>query len=295
MAALKTSKSKKKTKIIIFDTTLRDAEQCPGASMTGEEKLKVAHQLARLGVDVIEAGFPYSSPGDFEAVRAIVRKVNGPVIAGLARCRPEDIDRTAEALKGSRRVRIHTFIGTSPMHREGILRKTKEEVLEMAVSSVSRARGYLEDIEFSAMDATRTEFDYLCEVVEKTIDAGATIINIPDTVGYALPWEFGDLIKRLRESVPNIDQRGHQRALPRRPGPGHGQLAGRGRERRHPGGMHHQRPGRAGGQRRAGGSGGGDRHAARAATSVHHRYQPEGDLPQQPTGAGCHRHGGATE
>jgi len=202
MAAPKTRHSK--TAIAIFDTTLRDAEQTPGASMTAEEKLKVAQQLARRGVDVIEAGFPYSSPGDFEAVREIVRRVRGPVIAGLARCRPEDIDRTAEALKGSKRVRLHTFVGTSPMHREGIMRKTKDEVLEMAVSSVARARGYVEDVEFSAMDASRTEFDYLCEVVRRTIEAGASVINIPDTVGYALPWDFGNLIERLFQTVPNI-------------------------------------------------------------------------------------------
>ena len=196
----------KRRKIHIFDTTLRDAEQCPGASMTAEEKLKVALQLARLGVDVIEAGFPYSSPGDFESVRNIVREVKGPIIAGLARCRPEDIDRTAEALKGGKRVRIHTFIGTSPMHREGILRKNKEEILEMAVSSVARARQLVKDVEFSPMDASRTEFDYLRQVVEETIKAGATVINIPDTVGFALPWEFGSLIKRLCETVPDIDK-----------------------------------------------------------------------------------------
>ncbi len=193
-----------KTKIIIFDTTLRDAEQTPGASMTTAEKIKVAHQLARLGVDVIEAGFPFSSPGDFEAVRRITKEVKGPIICGLARCRPEDIDRTIEALSEGKRVRLHTFVGTSPQHREGILRKSREEVLEMAVSSVARARAGIKEVEFSPMDATRTEFDYLCEVVEKTIAAGASIINIPDTVGYALPWEFGNLIKRLRESVPNI-------------------------------------------------------------------------------------------
>jgi 2-isopropylmalate synthase len=203
MAARKTSKQKK-TKVAIFDTTLRDAEQCPGASMTGEEKLKVAQQLARLGVDVIEAGFPYSSPGDFEAVRSIVREVKGPTIAGLSLCRAEAIDRTAEALKGGKRVRLHVFLSTSPQHREAILRKSKEEVLEMAVSSVSRAREQIAEVEFSPMDATRTEFDYLCEVVEKTIEAGASVINIPDTLGYALPWEFGDLIRRLRERVPNI-------------------------------------------------------------------------------------------
>lgn len=199
-------KQTSKIKIAIFDTTLRDAEQCPGASMTGEEKLKVAQQLARLGVDVIEAGFPYSSPGDFEAVRRIVREVRGPAIAALSLCRPEAIDRTAEALKGGKRVRLHVFLSTSPQHREGILRKSKEEVLEMAVTSVRRAREQIAEVEFSPMDATRTEFDYLCEVVEKTIDAGASVINIPDTLGYSVPWEFGDLIRRLRETVPNIGE-----------------------------------------------------------------------------------------
>ena len=197
---------RRKTKITIFDTTLRDAEQCPGASMSTEEKLKVAQQLSRLGVDVIEAGFPYSSPGDFEAVRLIAKQVKGSIICGLARCRPEDIDRSVEALKDGRRVRLHTFVGTSPQHREGILRKSAEHVLEMAIASVSRARESIEDVEFSPMDATRTEFDYLCEVVEKTIEAGATTVNIPDTVGYAMPWEFGDLIRHLMETVRNIGE-----------------------------------------------------------------------------------------
>jgi len=195
----------RKTRISIFDTTLRDAEQTHGASMTTAEKLKVAQQLARLGVDVIEAGFPFSSPGDFEAVRLISQQVKGPAICGLARCRPEDVDRTIECLAGGKRVRLHTFIGTSPQHREGILRKSRDEVLEMAVSSVARARAGIAEVEFSPMDATRTEFDYLCLVVEEAIRAGASIINIPDTVGYAMPWEFGSLIARLIEAVPNID------------------------------------------------------------------------------------------
>jgi len=193
-----------KTRIAIFDTTLRDAEQCPGGKMTGPEKLQVALQLARLGVDVIEAGFPYSSPGDFEAVRQIVREVKGPTITGLSLCRIEGVERTAEALKGGRNVRLHCFLSTSPQHREGILRKSKEEVVEMAVTSVRRARQLIPEVEFSPMDATRTEFDFLCEIVEATIAAGATIINIPDTLGYALPEEFGALIRRLRETVPNI-------------------------------------------------------------------------------------------
>ncbi len=195
-----------KTRIAIFDTTLRDAEQTPGASMATNEKLKVAHQLARLGVDVIEAGFPYSSPGDFEAVRLISKTVKGPTICALARCRAEDIDAAIEALSEGKRVRLHTFIGTSPQHREGILRKSREEVLEMAIASVKRARARVREVEFSPMDAVRTEFDYLCEVVEKAIAAGASVINIPDTVGYAVPWEFGELIRRLRESVPNIGE-----------------------------------------------------------------------------------------
>ncbi len=202
-----TKKSKRtKTRIAIFDTTLRDAEQCPGGAMTTDEKLKVAHQLARLGVDVIEAGFPYSSPGDFDAVQRIVREVRGPTITGLSLCRPDAIDRTAEALKIGKRVRLHVFLSTSPQHREWILRKSKAEVVEMAVSSVRRAREQIAEVEFSPMDATRTEFDFLCEVVEGAIEAGATIINIPDTLGYAMPHEFGNLIRRLRETVPNIEK-----------------------------------------------------------------------------------------
>jgi 2-isopropylmalate synthase len=209
MAAASTAKGKKKstkTRIAIFDTTLRDAEQCPGGKMSTSEKLQVAHQLARLGVDVIEAGFPYSSPGDFEAVQRIVKEVRGPTIAGLSLCRPECVDRTAEALRGGNRARLHVFLSTSPQHRDLILRKSKEEVLEMAVASVRRARQQIPEVEFSPMDATRTEFDFLCQIVEATIKAGATIINIPDTLGWALPREFGDMIRRLRESVPDIDK-----------------------------------------------------------------------------------------
>ncbi len=205
------ARKRTKTRIAIFDTTLRDAEQCPGGKMSTPEKLQVAQQLARLGVDVIEAGFPYSSPGDFEAVRRIVKEVRGPTIAGLSLCRPEGIDRTAEALCGAaagtrRRVRLHVFLSTSPQHREGILRKTKDEIVELAVASVKRARRHIPEVEFSPMDATRTEFDFLCRVVEATIKAGATIINIPDTLGYAVPAEFGALIRRLREAVPATDR-----------------------------------------------------------------------------------------
>lgn len=194
----------KKEKIIIFDTTLRDGEQSPGASLNIKEKVEIARQLARLKVDVIEAGFPISSEGDFEAVRQIARTVKGPVIAGLARALKKDIDRCWEAVRPAKKRRIHTFVGTSPLHRNHILRKSAPEVLKMAVEAVKIARGHTEDVEFSAMDATRTEFDYLCEILEKTIEAGATTVNIPDTVGYAMPEEFGQLIKNIYEKVANI-------------------------------------------------------------------------------------------
>ena len=194
----------KKEKIIIFDTTLRDGEQSPGARLNIKEKLEIARQLARLKVDVIEAGFPICSEGDFQAVNQIAKTVKGPVIAGLARVLKKDIDRCWEAVRPAKRPRIHTFVGTSPLHRDYILRKSAKAVLKMAVEAVKIARGYTEDVEFSAMDATRTELDYLCEILEKTIEAGATTLNIPDTVGYALPGEFGELIKNICEKVPNI-------------------------------------------------------------------------------------------
>ena len=191
-------------RICIFDTTLRDGEQSPGASMNLEEKIEVARQLARLKVDVFEAGFPNSSPGDFEAVRAIAQQIKGPVIAGLARAMDADIDRTWEAVQYSEKPRIHTFIATSDIHLEHKLKKTREEVFDLAVNAVRRAKSYCQDVEFSAEDATRTDFDYLCRIVEAVIDAGATTVNIPDTVGYAIPHEFGKLILALNERVPNI-------------------------------------------------------------------------------------------
>ena len=194
----------KQDRVIIFDTTLRDGEQSPGCSMNLEEKLKVARQLARLGVDVIEAGFPISSPGDFEAVNTIAREVPGVTIAGLCRCVAKDIDRAAEALKPAEKPRIHVFIGTSPIHRKGILRKSEAEILKMALEAVKRARSFVADVEFSAMDATRTEREYLVEIVGATIDAGAGTVNIPDTVGYAIPEQFADLIAHLRSNVKNL-------------------------------------------------------------------------------------------
>ncbi|MDC4224756.1 MAG: 2-isopropylmalate synthase [Candidatus Manganitrophus sp.] len=192
--------------IQIFDTTLRDGEQSPGASMNVEEKLSIAKQLARLGVDIIEAGFAYSSPGDFEAVRTIANEVEGPTVCSLARAKPADIDSAWEALKGGGKVRIHTFISTSDIHLKHQFRLTREEALKRAVEMVAHARGYVEDVEFSPMDATRSDETYLCEVLEAVIAAGAKTVNIPDTVGYAIPQDFGRLIEAIRKRVPNIDQ-----------------------------------------------------------------------------------------
>lgn len=201
-----TAASGTKDHIVIFDTTLRDGEQCPGASMTFEEKLQVATVLDEMGVDVIEAGFPIASDGDFESVREIAKTVKNSVVCGLARANPNDIDRAGEAIKPAARGRIHTFIGTSPLHREFQLQLDKEQVFERAVASVQRARNFTDDVEWSPMDASRTEHDYLVRIVEAAIDAGATTINIPDTVGYATPEEYYDLIRMLIERVPNSDK-----------------------------------------------------------------------------------------
>ncbi|MBM4119406.1 MAG: 2-isopropylmalate synthase [Nitrospira sp.] len=189
--------------IRIFDTTLRDGEQSPGASMNLEEKVMIAKQLARLGVDIIEAGFAYSSPGDFEAVRQVAQEVEGPTICSLARARPEDIDRAWEALKGASKARIHTFLSTSDIHLKHQFRMTRKEALKRAVEMVERARGYVKDVEFSPMDASRSNVTYLCEVIEAVIAAGAATVNIPDTVGYATPDEFGQLIAMIRKKVKN--------------------------------------------------------------------------------------------
>lgn len=190
-------------KIDIFDTTLRDGEQVPGAKLNGAQKLQLAQQLARLNVDVIEAGFPISSPGDLEAVRKIAFEVEGPTIAGLARALRPDVEAAGKALKGGLKPRIHVFISTSDIHIAHQFKKTRHEVLQMAVDCVKMAKGMVDDVEYSAMDATRSEFDFLCEVVERVIDVGATVVNIPDTVGYAIPWDYGELIRRIIERVPN--------------------------------------------------------------------------------------------
>ncbi|KPF49187.1 2-isopropylmalate synthase [beta proteobacterium AAP121] len=193
-------------KLIIFDTTLRDGEQSPGASMTRDEKLRIARQLERLRVDVIEAGFAASSNGDFEAVKSIADAIKDSTVCSLARANDRDIGRAAEALKGAARSRIHTFIATSELHMEKKLRMTREQVLEQARLSVRFARNLCGDIEFSPEDGYRSDFDFLCRVLEAVIDEGATTLNIPDTVGYAVPELYGDFIRRLRESVPNSDK-----------------------------------------------------------------------------------------
>jgi 2-isopropylmalate synthase len=193
-------------RVVIFDTTLRDGEQCPGATMTHEEKLEVAELLDAMGVDVIEAGFPIASEGDFAAVQEIARRAKNAVICGLSRAGFKDIDRCAEAIKPAKRNRIHTFISTSPVHMKYKLQKEPHEVYEMVIGQVTRARGHTDDVEWSAEDATRTEHDFLCRCVEAAIKAGATTINIPDTVGYTVPEEYYALIKMLRERVPNSDK-----------------------------------------------------------------------------------------
>ncbi len=193
-------------RIYLFDTTLRDGEQSPGVSLNVEEKVEIAQQLARLGVDVIEAGFPIASPGDFAAVQAIARQVRGPVIAGLCRAIPRDIDRTWEAVREAESPRIHTFLATSDIHLKYKLQKSREEALVQAVEAVKHARLYCNDVEFSAEDASRSDVDFLALVVEKVIDAGATVVNLPDTVGYAVPEEFGQFIRTIYEKVPNIDK-----------------------------------------------------------------------------------------
>lgn len=190
--------------IKIFDTTLRDGEQSPGASMNHQEKMEVAQALVDLGVDIIEAGFPIASPDDFEAVREIATSFRGSTICGLARCNDADIDRAWEALKHSQDPRIHVFLATSAIHREFKLKMTQEEIIQRAVDGVKRAKGYCDDVEFSPEDAARTEHDFLCQVVEAAIDAGATTVNIPDTVGYAVPEQMGAVIKMLYDRVPNI-------------------------------------------------------------------------------------------
>jgi 2-isopropylmalate synthase len=193
-------------RVVIFDTTLRDGEQSPGATMTHDEKLEVAELLDQMGVDIIEAGFPVASEGDFEAVHEIAKRTKKAVVCGLARAGQKDIDRAGEAIKPARRGRIHTFISTSPVHMKWKLQMQPEQVYELVIASVTRARGFTDDVEWSSEDGTRTEPDFLCRCVEAAINAGATTINIPDTVGYTVPEEYYALVKMVRERVPNSDK-----------------------------------------------------------------------------------------
>ena len=193
-------------RLIIFDTTLRDGEQSPGASMTKDEKIRIAKALEKMRVDVIEAGFPIASTGDFEAVQAVANAVKDSTVCGLARALEADISRAGEALKGANSGRIHTFIATSPVHMERKLRMTPDKVVEQAVWAVKRAREFTDNVEFSAEDAGRSELDFLCRIFEAVIDAGATTINVPDTVGYNVPTQFGETMRQLLERIPNSDK-----------------------------------------------------------------------------------------
>ncbi len=195
-----------KDKLIIFDTTLRDGEQSPGASMTRDEKVRIAKALERLQVDVIEAGFPAASPGDFEAVQSVANAVSDSIVCGLARALDRDIDRAGEALANANQSRIHTFIATSPIHMKMKLQMTPDEVVDHAVKAVKRALKYTDNVEFSPEDAGRSDEDFLCQILEAVIDAGATTLNIPDTVGYSVPEQFGATIKNLMQRIPNSDK-----------------------------------------------------------------------------------------
>ena len=194
-----------RVRITVFDTTLRDGEQSPGCSMNVHEKLRMAQQLDRLGVDVIEAGFPIASDGDFEAVQAIAATIRRPIIAGLARACKQDIERAWQALQGAAHPRIHVFLATSDIHLKYKLRISREQCLQQARESVRLAKWYCKDVEFSPEDATRTDRDFLCQVVQAVVDKGATTVNIPDTVGYTMPAEFGEIIRMLRERVKGIE------------------------------------------------------------------------------------------
>ncbi|MBI1337565.1 MAG: 2-isopropylmalate synthase [Phycisphaera sp.] len=202
------SKNSNTTHVRIFDTTLRDGEQSPGATLNLEEKIEIARQLDAMGVDIIEGGFPITSVGDFESVKRMANELQRPVIAGLARCVPRDIDRAGEAIKGTTGNRIHVFCATSKIHREHKLRKAVDEIVKLSVQSVQQARQYTDDVEFSPEDGSRTELEVLVEITAAVIEAGATTINIPDTVGYAVPAEYGYIFKHVRQKLPIIDASG---------------------------------------------------------------------------------------
>src|SRR5437868_11481773 len=199
-----TEQRREADRVLIFDTTLRDGEQSPGISLNRQEKLEIAHQLTRLGVDVIEAGFPITSPGDFESVQAIAREVEGPVICGLARTIKQDIDAAWNAVRDSERPRIHTFIATSDIHIERKLQTTREDVKGQVRAAVAHARSYTDDVEFSPEDGSRSDVEYMAEVIQIAIDEGATTINVPDTVGYTMPHEYAAMFEELYRLVPDL-------------------------------------------------------------------------------------------
>ena len=272
---MSTQTKSEKDRVVIFDTTLRDGEQCPGATMTHDEKLEVAELLDDMGVDIIEAGFPIASEGDFAAVHEIAIRSKNAVICGLSRAAFKDIDRCAEAIKPAKRKRIHTFLSTSPVHMKYKLQKEPHEVYEMVIAQVTRARSHTDDVEWSAEDGTRTEFDFLCRCVEAAIKAGATTINIPDTVGYTVPEEYFKLMHQAARGGAEFRPGAFLGALPQRSRYGGGQFAVR-RERRRPADrVHHQRHRRAGRQRRARRGRDGDQCAQRrAAVLDQHRRRP---------------------
>ena len=215
-----------------LDTTLRDGEQSAGIGMTVDEKMQIARQLARLKVDIIEAGFAASSPGDFEAVSRIANEVEGPIICSLSRAVAGDVDAAWNAIKGAAKPRIHVFLSSSEIHQMHQLRKDREDVMTMAVDMVARAKGYCDDVEFSPMDATRTNREYLYRMLEEVIRVGATTINIADTVGYAIPSDFQTMLNDIQQNVPGIENCHPVGTLPQRPGPGGVQQPGGHRSRR---------------------------------------------------------------
>ena len=281
-------------RVAIFDTTLRDGEQSPGISLNTTEKLEIAHQLARLGVDVIEAGFPIASPGDFEAVRAIAREVRGPVIAGLARAHAADVERAAEAVRDAERPRIHTFLSTSDIHIEHQLQSTREDVKGQARAAVAHARSFVSDVEFSPMDATRADVEFTAEVIAIALEEGATTINIPDTVGYATPQEYAAFLGAALRARAGAARRRALGPLPRRPRAGGRELARRRAGGRAPGRVRDQRDRRARRQRVARG----DRDAAgdaRRRPRLRDRRQHARDRAHEPDGLAPHRLPGAAE
>ena len=225
--AAPTERRSEEDRVRIFDTTLRDGEQSPGISLNRQEKVEIAGQLARLGVDVIEAGFPITSPGDFDAVQAIAREVQGPVICGLARTSVADIDAAWNAIRDSERPRIHTFIATSDIHIERKLQTTRDDVKGQARAAVAHARSYTDDVEFSPEDGSRSDVEFMAEVIQIALDEGATTINVPDTVGYTMPHEYSAMFERALPPRARAGGRDGVRALPQRPRPGRGQLVRR--------------------------------------------------------------------